>query len=337
LSQSTYMTGDFSDPFGNRTPHSGEPSSHSFGYPPQSQDPSLSDDQSRPTTSRESQHYRPSSGDSWRSKPLPPLPSEPGRPSTGQSMNWGEQNTPEHGFHPPVPPPRSRAFSNPDTTVAGYGAGRTYVTAPATVGLTPSAAFPSSQFYGSTAGPDAITPRSYQALSDYHQEEARRLRHHTSSGSVGENYPLRYGDHYTSPGGVSSSSSLSYSETTGLGLPPASQHSGSATYSPIEHRRTRLSYDSSLTSGQVLGKRPWTADDGRPTKRARTDDGHASLPLRTSTRGLPPSTYQPQPSPLGNHTTQEMRLTPRINPPVSRSEDPHHHYHYEQPDPTSGV
>ena len=332
------MTGDFSDLFGHHPPQSREPNTHSFGYPPQSQDPSLSDDHSRPTTSRGSQPYGPSPGDSWRTKPLPALPSEAGRPSTGQSVNW-DPNSPEHSFRPPVLPSRSRAFSNPDTTASGYRPGRAYVPTPATAGLTPSAAFSPSRFYTSAMPPDTIAPSSYQALSDYHHEEVQQLRRQTSSGSVGESHSLRYADHYTSPGGISSSSSLAYSEPAGLGLPPGSQHSGSITYSPIEQRRTRFSYDSSLVSGQVLGKRPWTADEGRSTKRARTDDGHAPLPIRTSIRGPPPSTYQHQPSPLGNQSTHEMLLTPRINLPVSRSEDPHYHYHYEKPpsDPPSGV
>jgi hypothetical protein len=338
LSQPAYGTGDFSDLFGHHPPQSREPSTHSFGYPPQSQDPSLSDDQSRPTTSRGSQPYGPSPGDSWRTKPLPPLPSESGRPSTGQSLNW-DPSSPEHSFRPPVPLSRSRAFSNPDTTVAGYRSGRTYVPTPAISGLTPSTAFPSSRFYTSTIPPDMVTPNTYQALSDYHHEEAQQLRHQTSSGSVGESHSVRYGDQYTSPGGISSSSSLAYSESAGLGLPSASQHSGSVTYSPIEQRRSRFSYDSSLVSGQVLGKRSWTADEGRATKRPRTDDGHVSLPIRTSIRGAPPSTYQHQPSPLGNQSTHEMLLAPRINLPVSRSEDPHYHYQYERSssDPASGV
>jgi len=302
LRQSTHATGGFSDPFSHQPPPSRDPSTHSFGYPPPSQDPSLSD-HSRPTTSRGSQPYGPSSSDSWKSKPLPPLPSEPGRPSTGQSIGW-EQTPPEHGFRPLVPLPHTRAFSNPDATIPDYG--RAYVPAPATTGLTPPSAFPSARLYTPTMPPDIVSPTSHLARSDYQQEEGQRPGH-TSPGPVGETqFSMRYGEHYTSPGGLSSPSSISYSEPTGLGV-RSPQHPGSVTYSPIEQIRTRFSYDSSVVSGQAPGKRAWFTEEGRSTKRARTDDGHASISLRPSTRMLHPSTHQPQQVEQGAQSIYETR------------------------------
>lgn len=334
LSQPGYLTGDFPESFNYRVPHSREPSSHSFGYPPASQEPSVSDDQSRPTTSRGGQNYRPSSGGSWRSKPLPALPQEAGRPMAGQSLGW-DQNSSEHGFRPPAVPPRSRAFSNPDPAAEGYGPIRPFAPMPsAPSGLAPSTTFGSSGYYAGTAPPESVAPSSYHGPSEYHSEEAQRMRH-TGTGSMGDQYSFRYADQFPSPGGVSSSSSLSFSEAAGRGLSASSQHPPSSSYSPLEQRRARLSYDSSLAAGpQVLGKRSWSTDEGRVSKRARTDDGHASLPLRSSTRALPPANYPPRSNLSSHHGAHPAPA----NPLPPRSEDSNRPYNYEPPsDSTSGV
>lgn len=334
LSQSNYITGEFHDPFGHRLPQSRE---ESFGYPPPSQEPSVSDDQSRPTTSRGGQQYRPLS-DSWRSKPLPALPPDGGRPATAQPPGW-EPNHTEQGFRPPSIPSRSRAFSNPDPAAEGYGPIRPFAPIPPVTTAPPSStAFASSRFYPATISPESVAPGSYHAPSEYHPEEAQRMRH-AASGSMGDQYTFRYADQFPSPGGVSSSSSLSFSEAAALGMSGSSQHPpSSVSYSPLDHRRPRLSYDSSLAGGSHLGKRSWSTDEGRVTKRARTDDGHASLPLRSNTRALPPTAYQPRTSSRAPHGSQELHMPASANPFPPQSEDSHHSYHYEPTsDPASGV
>lgn len=338
LPQQTYITGDFSDPFSHRQAHSREPSSHSFAYPPASQDP-LSDDQSRPTTSRGPQPYRPTSSDSWTSKPLPPLPSDVGHGPGGQPLSW-EHTASDQNFRAPTFPSRARAFSNPDPAAEGYGPIRPFAPVPATAGgLTPSTAFAATHFFSAPAPSESVAPSSYHGPSEYHSEEGQRIRH-GASGSIGDQYSFRYADQFPSPGGVSSSSSLSYSEATGMGLSSSSQHPpNSISYSPLEQRRSRLSYDSSLAAGsQVLGKRSWSADDGRATKRARTDDGHTALPPRPGTRTLPPTAYQPRTAGPSLHGTQEVHIAPGVHSLPPRSEEGQHPYHYQAPsDPTSGI
>lgn len=284
----------------------------SYGHSSASHTTSLSNEYSLPPPSEASTQ---SPGDTWRYKPLPPLPaaaaSAPAttssRPTRGYSLNLGDQGT---GYRATPPTPasasastatslalRSRAFSNPGTISQEY---------------TPQ---PQSQWYQSTympTGPiDSQVPTSYHPLSTEYEPPKE-----------GHFYP-RYAGQRSSPGGLSSASSYAdppLSAQTPFASAPTV--TGRLSHSPVERRRTRLSYDSAQVGGSVLGKRPsWSTDEERVLKRPRTGEGHSQAYTVTHTGPSQSTIYHP-PAPTSLAIPPLLPVTYPLQPPTPQQLSP---------------
>ncbi|KAG8827514.1 hypothetical protein FRC19_002592 [Serendipita sp. 401] len=370
--------GGYVDPYGQPPPRSA--GGRSFGQGSASHAHSLSDEYSLPPPSEASLPFSGSPSDAWRYKPLPPLPptAHPttARPSSsrGRSGNWeyGSANNDHRELRTfrSQQLSRSRAFSNPNTAVStGYEAAQPFahVHPLSATGPSPPQSFGGPSQYQSSP---PLAPSSYHGPGDYQHNgpgpgAATTTATTTTRGGEGH-YSLRFGEAqlHRPPADAPSSSSSYLGGGVSVTIPPqapqAQHQPAGLSYSPVvERRRNRLSYDSSLTSPSLLGKRSWSVDEDRVvTKRARTDDGHRTVPVTmgplpptsttnqaTATNTVPPlvpvsnvshqvnSPYLISPqTPLSQATTHAL-LSHRITqPPSSLSQ--HHHLRQQQQSPS---
>ncbi|KAG8810929.1 hypothetical protein FRC17_002703 [Serendipita sp. 399] len=297
---------------------------------------------------------------------------------------------------------RSRAFSNPGTTpttvpTTGY---EPFAHVRPLTGTVPSPphAFggpPPPQYQSSpplVPNVDSRAPSSYHGAVEYQQHSDPNLAPALSTGGTaatatggrGEGlYTLRFGDtqlHRSPVEAPSTSPSYLGGNRAITGSSPVSQtqqqqqqqqqqqhppsSTGISSYSPVlERRRNRLSYDSSLTSPSLLGKRSWSVDEEQVTsKRARTDDGHrmVTMPMGATAAmsANAPAPLHPPPTPAGNAAAPPPLLpishrntppylispqTPLSSHPLSSHGAPpnfqHHRHHLRQPqsDSSQGI
>lgn len=344
-----YSTSTYGEPFG---PPPSIDSGHSHSQTSPSHAHSTSVEHTERPAAESNLAYGMLSGDAWRYKPLPPLPPVSAGTTRDRSVSWGHAPPEFESQPPPEFSTRSRALSNPDRGGYGYETGRLYAHVRGASGTSqpPSSYGPSRYQTQSTA------PGVFQQALDFNYEDVTQSGTPSSSLAGDSQYSVRYGEPHSSPEGASSSSAFSYPDAITIGIAPASHlPSARVTYSPIDRRTNRLSNDSSQLGGSLLGKRSWGNEPEVPNKRARTDDGHVSLSLRTGSQHLSSSssssshTHFQYPQ-LSAGTPTNRTTDPTINPELSasiphatgparhRPEDPRSHYypHAQAPhDPAS--